>query len=198
MPTALTADELAPDGAPAACLAALRKAEGAAGGPMERHTVRQFVIAERLAHDAGQAVDRELLLCAAFLHDAGLFDGVASKDEPYVTDGRRLALEVIDPFGWPAERRRLLGDAIEQHHAPTSRAHLGAEVELMRRSDLVDVSVGLINFGLSRGWLRGLMAAVPRAGFYPLILRELAQAARDRPATLPRIFTPPREGKPVG
>jgi len=38
---------------------------------MERHCQRQLAIAERLA--GGRAFDRELLLCACWLHDTGLY-----------------------------------------------------------------------------------------------------------------------------
>jgi len=62
-----------------AALEALRAAAGA-NGPMERHCLRQFAIAERRAGD--RAFDRELLLCACWLHDAGLY--TPSRD-PYVT-----------------------------------------------------------------------------------------------------------------
>ena len=38
---------------------------------MERHCQRQLAIAERLV--GGRAFDRELLLCACWLHDTGLY-----------------------------------------------------------------------------------------------------------------------------
>jgi HD superfamily phosphodiesterase len=94
-------------------LEALRDAAGSAS-PLERHCVRQFAIAERLAGE--RPVDREVLLCACWLHDVGLF--VQSHD-PYVTEGARLAARVLEPFGWPPERIQRCMDACEQHHAPT-------------------------------------------------------------------------------
>jgi hypothetical protein len=82
-----------------------------------------------------------------------------------------------------------LGDAIELHHELRSQRERGAEVELLRRADLVEVSQTLVTFGLRRSWLRGLRSAVPPAGMVPEISRLLARAARERPATVPRIFT---------
>src|SRR5262249_17222696 len=82
---AMDADALSTTPAAQAALQALRAAAGA-NGPMERHCLRQFAIAERLAGD--RAFDRELLLCACWLHDAGLY--IPSRD-PYVTEGARLA-----------------------------------------------------------------------------------------------------------
>jgi HD superfamily phosphodiesterase len=58
-------------------------------------------------------LDRELLLCACWLHDAGLY--TPSRD-PYVTEGARLAARVLAPFGWPPERLQRCMDACEQHH----------------------------------------------------------------------------------
>jgi len=192
----LTADELATEGAPAACLQALRDATGARDEPMERHTVRCFVIAERLAREQGCGIDRELLLCASFLHDVGIFAAVATREQSYVADGRERALAVVAPYGWSAARRRLLGDTIYQHHAHASREHLGHEVELMRRADLVDASGGLVTFGLGRAWLRGLNAAVPRRGLYLLLARAVGRMLRERPATLLDVFTPPNRRVP--
>ncbi len=184
------AEELATTPAERACLDALRAVSGETDGPMERHCARQYLIAERLGDDAGLEVDHELLLCAAFLHDAGLYPSVSTGDA-YVTDGRRLTERTLEPFGWPPERLARCLDAVEQHHAVRSRWSWGTEVELMRRSDLVDVSSGLIAFGLHRWWLRQLFRTVPRDGFYQFLGKAIWQMARERPATLPRIFSPP-------
>src|SRR5262245_44904665 len=103
---------------------------------MERHCIRQFLIAERLAAGRRLEVDPELLLCATLLHDAGLYDSVTTGDV-YVADSRRLAARTLEPFNWDHLRLALCLDAIEQHHAQRSRWKWGAEVELVRRSDLV-------------------------------------------------------------
>jgi len=165
------ADELAKTDAERVCLAALREATGAGDDPMERHCVRQFLIAERMASDRGLEVNRELLLCATFLHDAGLYDSVTTGDV-YVADSRRLAERTLAPFDWPPERLALCLDAIEQHHAQRSRWKWGAEVELVRRSDLVELSRGLVNFGVSRAGSTSSSARFPASGLYRLIARS--------------------------
>jgi hypothetical protein len=151
---------------------------------MENHCARAFVVAEELARHARLEIDRELLLCAAWLHDAGLYPGAATHDT-YVADGRHLAQRLLD---WPAERMTRLGDAIEYHHELRPQWDRGPEVELMRRADLVEVSQTLVTFGLPRPWLRGLRSAIPPAGMVPEISRLLLGALRERPATLPQIF----------
>ena len=182
------ADELLCTEAEAAALEALRVATGETDGDMERHTVRQYLIAERLADTRGIKFDRELLLCASFLHDAGLY-GPASTGDVYIKDSARYARRTLEPLGWPEDRLRLCLDACEQHHAFTPRWSMGNEVELVRRSDLVEVLPELVRFGIPRSWLkRQLWRAVPRAGFWPATL-QITRAHWRR--MLPGMFRPP-------
>jgi hypothetical protein len=185
-------DELVETDAERACLGALREATRTTDDPMERHCVRQFLIAERMAADRGLEVDRELLLCATFLHDAGLFPSATTGDV-YTADSRRLAERTLSPFGWEPKRLALCLDAIEQHHAQGSRWDWGDEVELVRRADLTEVSRGLVRFGVERGFLRDLFREIPRKGFYRLIATDLIRRDGLHPANLVRIFRPPRE-----
>ena len=181
------ADELVCTGAEAAALEALRTATGENDGDMERHTVRQYLIAERLADGRGIAYDREVLLCASFLHDSGLY-GPASSGDVYIKDSARYARRTLGPMGWAEQRLRGCIDACEQHHALTSRWWMPNEVELVRRSDLVEVLPELVRFGIPRSWLkRELWQAVPRAGFWPATFDIL----RTHWRRLPGMFTPP-------
>jgi hypothetical protein len=182
----MNADALSAAPAARAALETLRASAGA-DSPMERHCLRQFAIAERLAGD--REFDRELLLCACWLHDLGLY---THSHDPYVTEGARLAARVLEPFRWPPERLQRCMDACEQHHAPRSRMAMGLEVELVRRSDLVDVTAGLVNFGLDRGWLRKLFREVPRNGLWRLIGSAVLSELRQRPASLTDVFFSPR------
>src|SRR5262245_65900675 len=123
----MDADALSTTPAAQAALQALRAAAGA-NGPMERHCLRQFAIAERQA--GGRAFDREMLLCACWLHDAGLY--TPSRD-PYETEDARLADRVLAPIRWPTERIQRCMDACEQHHATRSRMAMDLEVEHVRQ-----------------------------------------------------------------
>jgi hypothetical protein len=154
---------------------------------MERHCLRVFVIAERSAMDLGRRIDREVLLCASLLHEIGAYP-IAATGDVYTSDGRRFAERLLDPFAWPEIRVRACGDAIENHHRLSPVWELGPETELVRRADLVDVSAGVVAFGVSRSWLRGLFSAVSRDGIYTEIGRIVAGFARDRPQTIPRII----------
>ncbi len=165
-------------------LAAVRNASGETAGPMERHCLRVFAIARELAARRGLEVDREVLLVAAFIHDLGLYDSI-SRGGVYVKDGAEYATELVQRHGWSTERTRLCAASIERHHELRSQWALGTEVEMMRRADLVDVSAGVVAFGLERSWLRELNAAISRDGTYGEVARLLAHAIRERPLTLP-------------
>lgn len=183
------ADELATTDAERLCLDTLRTLVGAPNGPIERHSIRVFLIAQELAARGGIDADRELMLCAAILHDAGLYPGAATH-AAYVTDGRVLAQRLLAGVGWPPERLRLAGDAVERHHELRGQWSRGAEVELIRRADLVEVSQRTIRFGIPRAFLRSLEPRLPRKGFVGEVLKQLGVAARKRPATLWRIWHP--------
>ena len=186
------ADDLICTESEAVALEALRTATGEVDGDMERHTVRQYLIAERLADDRGIAYDREVLLCASFLHDAGMYDPASSGDV-YIKDSARYARRTLAPLGWPEERLRTCVDACEQHHALTSRWWMPNEVELVRRSDLVEVFPELVRFGIPRSWLKQeLCQAVPRAGFW---LATVALFRAHWRRMLPGMFMPPTPGR---
>ena len=117
---------------------------------------------------------------------------------PQFADGRRFARRLLEPFGRREERLRLCLDAIERHHQLRSQWTYGAEVELLRRADLVDAFPIVFRFGLSRAWLADLFRRVPRRGLYSTILSGVGAMLRDRPTAVPRIFMPPRGASAEG
>ena len=162
----IAADDLVSTPAEGACLEALRDAAQHREGAIERHSLRVFLIAQELARENGIVVDREALLCAALLHDAGLYPRPATPRRLYLRNGRRFAEEVLGPFGWPSARLRRCLDAIELHHRLRPQWGHGAEAELLRLADLVDTSRGFAAFGLSPARLRDIFEAVARNGLY--------------------------------
>ncbi len=174
-------------GAERACLEQLRAAAGATDGPMERHCLRVDMLARAMAAERGVSLDEETLLCAALLHDIGLYPA-ASRGGVYTDDGAELARELLAPLGWSSERIELCADAISQHHALRSQSDRGIEVELLRCADLTDVSAGLVPHGLPRTTIREIFATVPRSGTYRHIGSLVGRALRERPVTVPQIF----------
>jgi predicted hydrolase (HD superfamily) len=181
------AEDLARTDSEVAALERLREVTGESGGPMERHGLRVFLIADRLATARETKVDREVLLIAGLLHDVGLYDA-ASHGGVYVREGAEFTAELLREQGWAEDRISLCFDAIERHHELRTQWDRGTEVELIRRADLVDVSNGLVRFGLSREWIRDLFNSISREGTYRTIGYEVARVLRHRPLTLPQIF----------
>jgi hypothetical protein len=181
------AEDLARTDSEVAALARLREITGETGGPMERHGLRVFLIADRLATARDTTVDREVLLIAGLLHDIGLYDE-ASHGGIYVREGAEFTADLLQKQGWDQDRIRLCFDAIERHHELRSQWERGAEVELIRRADLIDLTSGLVRFDLSREWLRDLFRSVSRDGTYPTIGREVARQLIHQPLQFARIF----------
>jgi hypothetical protein len=184
---AATMDARATTEAERRSLGALREITGA-DSPLERHGHRCLIFAERLAERRGLEVDGELLMCAALLHDIGLYPG-ASRGGVYTSDGALFAADLLsDDPGWPGERLEVLKQTIDRHHELRPQWSRGNEVELLRLADRIEVSNGLITSGLGHGEVRAVFAEVPRTGFYREVGRLLGHALRERPATLPRIL----------
>jgi len=168
----------------------LRAATGGPDGPMERHCLRVRLIAAALGVKQGWALDGELLTVAAILHDIGIYPSVSDAGV-YTAQGAALARELLAGHGWSQERIERCADAIDRHHELRPQLARGAEVEAIRRADLVDVSGGILAFGLDHGWLRELARRVPRRGFARELMRLVSHALRTRPLTMLQIFRRP-------
>lgn len=154
----------------------MRAASGETFGAIERHSLRVFFVMRELASAAKLPLDEEVALCAALLHDVGLFDP-AAPPRFYLAHGRRSAAEVIATFGWTDDRCARCLDAIEFHHRLTRQWEQGVEVELLRLADLVDASRGAVRFSLQGVWLRELFRAIPRRGLQRQLLRHSLRGA---------------------
>ena len=167
----------------------LRDASGETDGVMERHCVRCFLLCEELAARHHADLDREVSLCAAFLHDIGLYDSI-THGGVYTEEGADVARELGAEAGWDERRTTLCANACAYHHALRAKWELGAEVELLRLADRIEVSGGLVRSGLDRAQIRKVNEAAPRDGFYSGLVHVVWPVLRSRPLTLPRIFKP--------
>ena len=181
------ADELVETTLERRCLDELRRASGETDGPMERHCVRCFLFVEQLAERRRVAIDREVSLCAAFIHDGGLYDAI-SQGGVYTDDGGAYIERLFLEAGAAPERARLAAEACAQHHALRDQSGRGAEVELLRLADRIEVSGGLVKAGLPRDQIQAVFDRVSRVGFYTGVARLLGHALRERPLSVPRIF----------
>jgi hypothetical protein len=186
---AAIADSLATTDAADQALRALREASGETDGVMERHCVRCFLLCEKLAELEGLELDREVALCAAFLHDIGVYDSV-THGGVYTEEGAEVARELALDAGWDERRAALCADACAYHHSVRSKREYGFEAEAMRLADRIEVSGGLFRSGLTREEIREVNAAAPRDGFYRGLWHVVWPVVRSRPLTLPSVFKP--------
>lgn len=134
------------------------------------HVYRVINLCMALAQ--GEPVCMDKLTVAAAFHDLGIW---THDTFDYIPPSMELARQYL------AERQRTslepeVNAMIAEHHK--LRKVDGADkhmVELFRRADWIDVSLGVRSFGLGRGTLRELFARFPDAGFHR---RLLALAAR--------------------
>jgi len=182
-------DSLVTTDAETRALAALRDASGETDGVMERHCVRCFLLCEKLAEREGRELDREVTLCAALLHDIGVYPSV-THGGVYTEEGAAVARELAVAAGWDERRTALCADACAYHHSVRPKRDYGFEVEAMRLADRIEVSGGLFKSGLTREQIREVNSAAPRDGFYAGLLHVVWPLVRTRPRTLPSVFKP--------
>jgi hypothetical protein len=135
------------------------------------HTYR--VVNLGVAQSSGEPEQLEKMAIAAAFHDMGIWtDGTFDYLPPSVT----LASAYLVQSGRAAWTPEITAMILEHHKISPYRGDPRWLVEPFRRSDWVDVSRGLITFGLPRRLLREIFARWPSAGFHKrLVQLELAR-----------------------
>nr|WP_298132072.1 hypothetical protein [uncultured Pseudoxanthomonas sp.] len=124
----------------------------------------------------GDAEMLQKLGIALAFHDLGIW---TAGTFDYLPPSRQLAREHLQVIGRPAWQPEV--DAmIDHHHKITATpADMPASVEAFRRADWIDVSLGMLRFGVPREFVREVMATFPDAGFHrrlaSLTLRRLCR-----------------------
>ena len=140
------------------------------------HVYRVFNFSRALVRDDGNPDDR--LALAAVFHDLGIWsDGTVDYLGPSA-ERVRAHLAGTPRAGWSDE----LGRMVEMHHKLTPyRGEHARLVEAFRRADLVDLSLGLVRFGLPGALLRDIRAAFPYADFHRRVVTLVGSWALGHP-----------------
>jgi hypothetical protein len=140
------------------------------------HTYRVVNLCAALRPCDGAQLEK-IALAAAY-HDLGIW---THRTFDYLPPSAALASAHLAQCGcahWQAE----VGGMILEHHKITRyRAEPQSLVEPFRQADWVDVTHGVLTFGLARVRLREIFAAWPDAGFH----KRLVQLALKRLVTHP-------------
>jgi hypothetical protein len=151
----------------------------ALGGDFEGYRNHAYRVANLcVSQSPGSTEEIEKIAIAAAFHDLGIW---TDRTFDYLTPSVRLARAYLSDAGRP-EWIPEITEIILSHHK-VSR-YYGADgwlVEPFRRADWMDVSMGVMTFGLSRRLFDATLSFWPRAGFH----KRLVQLALRRAWTHP-------------
>jgi hypothetical protein len=127
---------------------------------------------------------RKIAVATAF-HDIGIW---TAGTFDYLQPSLKLANAYVARSGqspWMPEIEAMI---LQHHKVLPYRVHPDWLVEPFRKADLIDVSRGLITFGLPRALLAELFAQWPSAGFHKRLVQLALRRARTHPwSPLPMI-----------
>lgn len=112
--------------------------------------------------------ERGKLAIAACFHDIGIWTAdTLDYIPPSIVQAEKYLMQCgLDD--WCDE----VGLMIALHHKPFPyREERFPLVEVFRKGDLVDVSLGLVRFGIRREYVRRIKSEIPSAGFHRFLLR---------------------------
>jgi len=115
-------------------------------------------------HPCDADAARRVVIAACF-HDLGIWPSLTLDYLPPSVERARDYLRANDRTDW-AEEVALM---IDEHHRLT--AVQSPLEEAFRRADLVDVTLGLVRFGLPRERVAEVRARFPNAGFHRRLVR---------------------------
>lgn len=113
--------------------------------------------------------EKEKIFIAAAFHDIGIW---IENTMDYLPPSVPPAMNYLAETGkedWSEEIRLMI---TEHHKITTVKDDRYPLVELFRKGDLVDFSLGLVTFGLSGEYLKQLKAAFPNAGFHACLIKH--------------------------
>ncbi len=134
--------------------------------PYKNHVYRVMNICFAL-HECTED-DREKLIIAGCFHDLGIWP---NDTVDYLAPSIELAKKYLKEDGkeeWSTEIELM----IDLHHKLTRVKHCEYPlVEVFRRGDWVDVSLGMRSFGLPRKYVRSVRKQFPNLGFHRNLIR---------------------------
>ncbi len=116
-------------------------------------------------------VEREKLLIAACYHDIGIW---VAKTIDYISPSIPPAMEYLeknDLQHWQREITLM----IEEHHKLRTYTNTDYPmVEIFRKGDLIDFSLGIFKFGLSKKTIKKVKTTFPNSGFHKQLMKKIS------------------------
>ena len=120
----------------------------------------------------------EKIAIASAFHDLGIW---TNRTFDYLQPSAGLATAYLSDVGKASWTHEITGMVLEHHKILRYRREPRSLVEPFRRADWVDVSRGLVTFGLSRTLLREIFAVWPSAGFHKRLVQLELTRLRTHP-----------------
>lgn len=114
------------------------------------------------------AIEQQKIEIAACFHDIGIW---TAGTLDYLPPSAAVAREYLGANAleaWSDEIARMI---VTHHKLRPATDEASALVELFRKGDLVDLSIGLVKFGLPAAVVNSVKAACPNAGFHRNLCR---------------------------
>lgn len=133
----------------------------------KNHVYRMLNICFYLRPDASADEKKKLIIAAAH-HDIGIW---SDHTVDYLPPSLIQAQQYLEHNGL-ADWTQEINLIIDEHHKIThTKFPQFPLVELFRRADLVDFSLGLVKHGVPKSFINELKAAFPNAGFHKNLMR---------------------------
>lgn len=174
-------DELAVD--ISARLAPYAEALGPDRVAYTNHVIRVLVFCDALFARSGAPGERpsrrtEFLVCGVF-HDLGIW---TDRTFDYLVPSIELAREHLGHAG-AGELEELVTEMIDQHHKQRPAGTESDPVEIFRRADAIDVSLGARRFGLPFPDIRSVQRAYPSRGFHRRLIQLTLRRTIEHPTS---------------
>ncbi|MEW5809072.1 MAG: phosphohydrolase [Actinomycetota bacterium] len=127
----------------------------------------------------------EAYLTAAAFHDLGIW---SAGTFDYLAPSVALARTWLHEHDCAEDLPAPVTAMIQQHHKLRSAGSPSTPVEIFRRADVTDVSLGGVRFGVPRAHYRAVCREWPNAGFHRrLVTLTIARARRHPGSPLPMV-----------
>ncbi len=120
----------------------------------------------------------EKVAIAGFFHDAGIW---LAGTFDYLEPSARLAVHYLEEQGLEAWSPEIEAIILNHHKVTRFSTDSRSLAEMFRRADWIDVSLGLLRFGLPAARIRHIRATFPNAGFHTLLLKLSGQQLLSQP-----------------
>lgn len=115
--------------------------------------------------------DEAVQIAAAF-HDLGIW---TDDTLDYLPPSVGLATHYLESHNRTELNSEVSALILEHHKVRSYRSVHVESVESFRRADLIDVSLGLVHFGLPRAFIKNVQSAFPDHGFHANLIRLSAR-----------------------